>query len=624
MKARRKTDVVVYGGTAPGIVAAVRCAREGLDVDLVTPTPYLGGALPSLGAVETHYRGVRAPLLQEFIERIVGHYRDRYGWNSEQLRACQSGMMITFEPHVAESVLRQWIESEPRVRWWAGYRLERAEELNGCVRMTSFVREEGGERLQVEARSFVEASYEGDLMAALGVDYQLGRESRGEYQEPSAGRLFTRWINGSFPSAATEGALNVVTAGATTTAPLPESSGEGDDNVQSYSYRLCLTDEPGNRVVSDAPPRGYDRARFAPILLPPELKERLPLPFHHRFLIYSLEEMARKDHLFHGHALPNRKRSWNATNLTGGGKHYAHADASGRRAIEEEHRSHALGLMWFLQNDSEVPAAIRREAGRWGLARDEFVDYNNLPPQLYIREARRLVGRAVFSEHDALAAPGAARPPVHADSIAITEFSLDSLACTTMRLPGKGALCDGQFFQMEVSRPGQVSFGILLPPRIDNLLVASTVSATHVGWGTIRQTPTLMHLAESAAWAIVLAARQRCAPANVSIPLLQRTLVQHGVMISFFNDCDMASRESWLLAVQIAAVHGFFRGFDARGNDPLDHDTAEHWRRLGVAEQDMLADSGGYRTRGEVCERWFARWTSAADESQRRQPLNSP
>jgi hypothetical protein len=287
--------------------------------------------------------------------------------------------------------------------------------------------------------------------------------------------------------------------------------------------------------------------------------------------------MVAQDHLFHGHALPGRKRSWNATNLTGMGKAYATADAPTRQAIERRHRDHALGLMWFLQNDDAMPVELRAIARQWGLARDEFMATDNFPPQLYVREARRLLGRAVFTEHDALVAPSQGRAPVHADAIAVTEFSLDSLACTTERLPGTGALCDGQLFQMEVSRPGQVPYGSLLPRAIDNLLVVTTVSATHVGWGTIRQTPTQMHIAESAAWAIVLAAHQGLAPARIDPEKLQRHLVTHGIMITFFNDIDMSGREPWLPAVQFYGARGFFDRYDAAPLAPCDPALLQRW-----------------------------------------------
>jgi hypothetical protein len=311
--------------------------------------------------------------------------------------------------------------------------------------------------------------------------------------------------------------------------------------------------------------------------------------------------------LFHGHALPNRKRSWNATNFTGAGKAYPEADAAARREIARRHLDHALGLMWFLQNDPKMPADLRARAREWGLARDEFADDDNVPP-LYVREARRLVGRAVFTEHDALIATGEARAPVHADSIGITDFSLDSLACTTERQPG--TLCDGQLFQMEVSRPGQVPWGALLPQTLDNLVVVTTVSATHVGWGTVRQTPTLMHLAESAAWALVVAAQDRVPPAQVNVDRLQRTLVGRGVMISFFNDFDMATPAPWVVAAQWLGTKGFFTSYDARMDEPPSAADLTRWEELtvqlirqrgGQVSAFPRERLGGAATRGEAC-----------------------
>ncbi len=571
--------VVIYGGTAPAIVTAVRVARSGHAVTLVTPDRWLGGSLPSLGAVETHFRGVRAPLLQEFIDTVIAHYRQRYGEDSEQFGVCTGGTMITFEPHVAEGILRRWVENESGIQWLGSYVPVKVERSGPVIHAVEFQSTEQKVSQRLAGHTFVDGSDEGDLMALAGAEFRVGREGRTEFGEPSAGRVFTRWLHGVHPRAAAEGRLNLVTAKATTSAPLPGSTGEGDDNIQSYSYRLCLTDHPANRRLLTAPPAGYDRARYAPLVLSPEEKERLPLPFHHRFLIYSLQEMVERDHVFHGHALPNRKRSWNATNLTGAGKTYAAASWTQRRNIEREHLDHALGLMWFLQNDSAVPPIIRAQATEWGLARDEFVLNDNIPP-LYVREARRLQGRAVFTEHDALLSAGLERSPVHADSIGITEFSLDSLACTTDRLPPTGALCDGQLFQMEVSRPGQVPFGVILPRCIDNLLVVTTVSATHVGWGTVRQTPTLMHLAESAAWAIVLAARQGIPPAALEVSRLQRHLVAHGVMISFFNDVDMACPDPWLLAMQFLATRRLFPDYNAAPSAALDPTTARAWQSV--------------------------------------------
>lgn len=586
-------DVVVSGATAPGIIAAVRAAREGLKVALVARGQHLGGSLPSLGALETHYAGKRAPLLDEFADAVKVHYRDRYGADSEASRVCRAGRMITFEPKVAESLLERLVAGEPRITLHRGFVPVRSERKAAQTSAVVFAATDGAETLRLTARAFVEASDEGDLMAAAGVRHRIGRESRAEFGEPRAGRVFTRWITGQFPRAAIEGRLKLVTAGATTSEPLPGSTGEGDDNIQSYSFRLCVTDDPANRRLLTAPPAGYDRTRYAPILLSPEEKARLSLPFHHRFLIYPLREMVERDHIFHGHALPNRKRSWNATNLTGGGKDYPAADEAHRRVIAREHLDHALGLMWFLQNDSEMPTDLREQARAWGLAKDEFITTENLPPELYVREARRLVGRSVFTENDALDAPALDRAPVHAEAIGITEFSLDSLACTTERLGD--SLCDGQLFQMEVSRPAQVPWGALLPRELDNLVVVTTLSATHVGWGTARQTPTQMHLAESAAWAIVLAARAGIPPARLSVDRLQRHLCEHGIMLAFFNDVDVTTDDPRIAAAQYLGTKGFFASHDAKLDQPLTEAVKAAWQegfeklKQGTLEPMQLA-----------------------------------
>lgn len=607
MASTSEFDLIVCGGTAPGVCCAVRAARQGLRVALVAAGPQLGGSLPSLGAVEAHTRANRAPLLQEFVEALKSYYQQNYGVDSGQFRACAGGRMITFEPHVAEAVIERMVAGESTLDVLRGFAPVAVQADGSRIRTVIFGHQDTGDELRLSARAFVEAGYAGDLMALAGVRHRIGREARDEFGEPRAGRVFTQWLTGQYPRDAVEGRLNLQTAGATTSEPLPGSTGEGDGNIQSYSYRLCLTDDPANRRLLESPPDGYDRSRFAPLLLPVAEKARLPLPFHHRFLIYSLQEMAERDHLFHGHALPNRKRSWNATNLTGGGRRYAEAGAAERREIERQHRDHALGLMWFLQYDPEMPADLRQKAREWGLARDEFVDNDNLPAQLYIREARRLVGRKIFTEHDALLAPGLERAPIHADSIGITDFSLDSLACTTERLPAGNSLCDGQLFQMEVSRPGQVPFGVLLPREFDNLLVVTTVSTTHVGWGTIRQTPTLMHRAESAAWAIVLAAREKIPPANVDRDRLQRTLVEHGVMISFFNDFDMGNSATWAPAVQYFGTKGFFRSYDAAPDALLTPEVAREWAHIAGTDPRVLRPTNVPFSRGEACKLCYAR-----------------
>ncbi len=604
MVSERSVDLLVFGESAAGVAAAIQGARGGLRTLLVTAKEQLGGVLASLGALETHYDGARSPLVEEFRARIRAHYRERYGEDSAAYAHCVGAdrrhPMLSFEPSVALQVIREMVAAEGGIELVHRMRpvgVERDRRRVLAVRFASL--EPDGPTVLVRAATFVDASYTGDLAAVAGVPYRIGRESRTAFGELHAGKLFTRWVDGDYPIEAAEGRLNIHPK-RSTMGILAGSTGEGDDEVQDYSYRLCLTDDPTNRVPVPRPD-GYRREDYQAIALSPEEIGTRPYALHHRFLTRTLEAMVAEDHLIHGHRLPNRKRSWNASNFTGAGKAYADGDAATRREIERRHLDHALGILYFLQNDEAVPVALREQAKAWGLAADEFADNGHVPYHLYVREARRIVGRATFTEHDALLAPGWERTPVHADSIAITDFPLDSLACTTERRPG--TCCDGQFFLQEQTRPAQVPYGVLLPQELDNLIVPVCVSASHVAWGTLRQTPTLMQMGEVAGCAAALARRTGREVGTLDVELLQRELVEGGHMIAFFNDFDMATEGPWVAAVQLLGAKGFFRGYDARLGEALGSEEEERWRvrarELGLGEE-TIAKVAAEATIGDV------------------------
>ena len=214
---------------------------------------------------------------------------------------------------------------------------------------------------------------------------------------------------------------------------------------------------------------------------------------------------------------------------------------------------------------------------------------------MYVREARRIVGRYVFTEHDATLARGYSRAPVHEDSIAIAEWFMDSHEVSTERMPGSDA--DGKIILSEVTRPSQIPYRTLLPKNIDNLLVPVCLSASHVGWGTIRLEPTWMHIGEAAGYAAALAVKENTVPGKVSVPRLQRVLAGNGVMLSFFNDSDMKTKAPWVPAVQYLAARGFFSSYNAGAEDPLTLATAQQWARAfgelaagaGTANQRALS-----------------------------------
>jgi hypothetical protein len=330
--------------------------------------------------------------------------------------------------------------------------------------------------------------------------------------------------------------------------PLPGSTGEADDAIQASNFRVCWTRDPADRMPVAKPAR-YERDVYL------DLKSRW------RFT----------------NRVPNSKTSWNAPLLIGGNHAYPAADWPARRAIAERHRDLALGLLWFLQHDEIVPADIREEARQWGLPRDEFTDNGGFPWEMYVREARRLVGRAVFTQHDGMAAPGLKRPPLHGDSIGITEWPLDSHSCTLASVDGSDH--EGKVLLSEETRPDQIPYGCLLPQELDNLLVTVCLSSSHIGWGTLRLEPVWMQVGESAGYALALAHALRVAPAAVPPDALRRKLVESRIMLGLFNEFDTSAPTAAQRAAQYFSTQGFFPTYDARLDTPLTQAEAEIWAR---------------------------------------------
>ena len=342
--------------------------------------------------------------------------------------------------------------------------------------------------------------------------------------------------------------------------------------MQTYNYRICLSRDPQNRRYPERPAT-YSREDYAALLEDQATNLHHPSPLRGEYLLQGVQNVR-----FGQGTLPNRKASWNSNGCVGAQQPYPDGDWATRRAVERRHKDFALGLLWFLQNDRDVPQAVRADALRWGLARDEFVDNDNFPTHLYVREARRIRGRYTFTEHDGTLARGLGRAPIHANSVAIAEWPMDSHEVTQERQ--YGSLNDGKFLLSEATRPSQVPYRCLLPEDLDNLLVPICLSATHVGWGTLRLEPVWMHLGEVAAYAAVLALRAGTTPGTLPAQRLQRHLVEHQVMITFYNDLDMATPEPWVPAVQYLGARGYFPTYDARPHAPLDGDTAARWSQL--------------------------------------------
>jgi len=533
---------------------AVRAAREGLKVLLTNHTTHLGGILTSgLGVWDTQWEGKRAPIYDEVRQSIFDHYRTTYGSESRQYREALPGKTGhtngKFEPRVIENILSALVAREKNITVLPGYYPVEAKREGTSLRTVTFREFDGGKTTRITSTVFADCTYEGDLLPLAKVHYRIGRESRSELNEPHAGVIFMR------PSAtppSPEIAALAEPHARLKLRPfpgfqevLPVSSGAADKNVQAFNYRTMLSSDPARRLPVEKP-ADYDKEalkklEFSSLVAP----------------------------------IPNSKLGWNRPQLVGPHNSYIEADWPARRRVMDQHWQATLGLLYFMQNDPSVPETQRTEWRNYGIARDEFVDNGHRPYEFYVREARRLSGRYVFSEHDATLAPGLRRAPVHRDSIAVTEWYMDAHACTTARVPG--SLDEGKMMLHQETFPGQLPYRTLFAPDLDNLIVPICLSATHVAWGTVRLEPTWMTIGEAAAFATLQAIRRNQPPANIDPDALLRTLATKHVMISFFNDVDVSANEPWIPAAQYFGTKGFFAEYDVRPSAALTRAVAEAW-----------------------------------------------
>jgi hypothetical protein len=553
-------DLVVIGGTPGGIACAVRAAREGLSVLLVNQTQHLGGFVTSgAGGWEAPYDGLRSPIYGEMITSAAQYYAKTYGEESPQhilsMPSKTSRAHIDrpkIEPRIAELLFNEMVEKEKTLTLLLGHIVTKAERDGALVKNVTLKPMHGESTITVGGKIFADGMYEGDLMAAAGVKTQIGRESRTQYGEKHAGVIYTQERHKEpgqrgFPKAADEGTLNIrYNSHATADIVEGPQSGEADGSVMAYNYRLVLTRDPANRIMVTKP-ANYDvviaKAAGGGGFVP---------------------------------NLPNKKVAWNGGRLIGPQNEYPAADWPTREAISKRYLDGMLMRLWWVQNDPAAPEKDRKQFENYGLAADEFPDNHHVPYEIYVREARRLVGRYVFKEQDNVIAEGVARTPIHSDSIAMTDWPVDSVACLPRKAPGGNT--DGIFFLGEESRPAQVPYRSILTNEIENLLVPVAISASHVGWGSIRLEPVWMQLGESAGFAAALAVKGQQTPTKLDPDALIRKLASSRVMISFFNDVDVTSDAPQVAAAQYFGTKGFFASYDAKLDEPLTEAVKAAWK----------------------------------------------
>lgn len=507
----REFDVVIYGGTSAGIAAAVQVRRMGKTVVVIEPGRHLGGLTSGgLGWTDSGNKAVIGGFAREFYQRIKQHYDRPAAWvhqrpeQYDRYRPADDAMW-TFEPHLAERTYEQFVREHGVVV----VRDQRLDRETGVVkqgqRIVSIKVESGA---VYQGTVFIDATYEGDLMAAAGVSYAVGREGNAQYDETLDGvqkrqnthmHRFIKPVDPYVvPGDSTSGLVSGVHGDD------PGQDGAADRRVQAYCFRMCMSNVPENSVPFPQPP-GYDERRYELLLRNFEAGDlRLPL---------------KPDMMPNGKTDTNNNCAFSTDNI-GMNYDYPDADYARRAAIIKEHEAYQQGLMWTLANHPRVPESIRRQMSKWGLAKDEFVDNGNWPHQMYVREARRMVGDFVMTERDCR------RIRVAEDSIGMGSYNMDSHNVQRYVTPEGFVQNEGD---VQVSPGGAylISYRSIVPKRgeAENLLVPVCLSSSHIAYGSIRMEPVFMVLGQSAATAAVLAIDRKSSVQEVPYEALQARLI---------------------------------------------------------------------------------------------------
>ena len=507
-------DVIIYGGTPGGLAAAIAAARLGSRVLLIEPSRHIGGMTTSgLGKSDIENRAMIGGVFKDFVNAVRRHYAETCGDDQECMALCHDGYYA--EPSVAEAVFEAMLaEQGEKITVLKGWRLLAAQTAEDRLESIDVVRRQTGATQRVYGKVFVDATYEGDLYAAAGAKYRLGRESREEFGEPHAGVIYFDYQRKEV---------------------LPGTTGAASDDLPAFTYRLCLTSAPENSYRLKTPLRDYDRSVYLGYFN--DLKAgRLAGPktfkpgrgYHPKHFDTLVRALSVTD-------IPNQKTDVNINPRPLGfpfpeeNRGYIEGSEETRERIRKRIRNVTLGLIWFLQNDSEVPAEHRKLANELNFPVDEFTDNEHFPWQLYVREGRRLIGEYTLTEHDITGkGEGAIHQP---DAVAVGEFPIDSFPCRK-RQPGDTVVLEGYLGMLDhITRPYEIPYRIMIPQRVDGLIVPVAASTTHVAFSSIRMEPTWMALGQAAGTAAHLAIAHGVPPRKVSVPALQQELRRAGQVL---------------------------------------------------------------------------------------------
>jgi len=524
-----EADVVIYGGTSAAVTAAVQVVKMGKSVIIVSPDTHLGGlSSGGLGYTDTGNKAVIGGLSREFYHRVWQHYSKEEAWNWQKQSEFgnrgqgtvamdgENRTMWIFEPHVAEKVFEDFI-TEYNITVIRNEWLDRE---NGVVKengkIVSFKTLSGK---TYSGQVFIDATYEGDLMATAGVSYHVGRESNAQYSETLNGVQtgvlhHNHWFWAKIspykiPGDPSSGVLYGIST------LDPGNYGEADKKIQAYCFRMCMTNHDENRIPFPKPDN-YDSTKY-------------------ELLMRSLQT-GRKDFFEKFDAIPNKKTDTNnhgpfSSDNIGMNYDYPEASYERRQEIIKEHRDYQAGLLWFVANDSRVPEDIRSKLATWGLAKDEFTDNENWPHQIYVREARRLIGTYVTTENDVLLKREVPQP------VGMGSYAMDSHNVQRYITP-EGYVQNEGDIGVSPPAPYAVSYGSLIPKKEEctNLLVPVCVSASHIAYGSIRMEPVFMILGQSAATAAVMAIEKKIGMQELPYEELKAKLLDDRQILEFSKE----------------------------------------------------------------------------------------
>jgi hypothetical protein len=511
-------DIVIYGGTAAGMASAVQVADMGKTVVLIEPGKHIGGLTSGgLGATDIGNKAAIGGLSREFYRRVARYYADDSAWKWQKRGEYRtrrergnSKEMWTFEPHVAEKILRQML-AEKKIQVVFNERLDLKNGVKKTGTRIDAITMESGRTFR--GKVFVDCTYEGDVMAKADVAYHVGREANKVYGETLNGVQVKNAVHHQFskpvdpyvkPGDPTSGLLPGVQAGG------PGIDGAGDRKVQAYCFRMCTTDVPKNRAAWKKP-KDYNPLRYELLLRNCEAGDARN-PWNPLFM-------------------PNRKTDTNnnfaiSTDNIGKNFDYPDGDYATRERIFREHLSYQQGLMWTLANHPRVSAEMRAHFQNLGLAKDEFIETDNWPHQLYVREARRMISEYVMTQHNCQGRVEAK------DAVGLAAYTMDSHNIQRYVDKNGHARNEGDV-QVGGFSPFPISYRSIRPKKSEcpNLLVPVCLSASHIAYGSIRMEPVFMVLAQSAATAASFAIDANIAVQDIDIAKLQKRLLADGQVL---------------------------------------------------------------------------------------------